>query len=62
LVPYGGDPWKLDAPDLPALTRAAAEILVNQDRFRAAARQRAEEAFNLDTMVDGYLEAMLGNT
>ena len=60
LVPYGGDPWKLDPPDLPALTRAAAEILQNNAHFRQAARRRAEEAFSLDTMVDRYLEVLLG--
>ncbi len=52
LVPYGGDPWKLEKPDLPALAKAAAEILVDQERFRAAARQRAEAAFGLDRMVE----------
>jgi glycosyltransferase involved in cell wall biosynthesis len=60
MVPYGGDPWKLDKPDIPALAQAAAEILRNQDRFRKAARQRAEEAFSLDTMVDRYLDVLLG--
>jgi glycosyltransferase involved in cell wall biosynthesis len=60
LVPYGGDPWKLDSPDLPALTRAAAEILQNNEHFRQSARRRAEEAFSLDTMVDRYLNVLLG--
>ncbi len=60
LVPYGGDPWKLDKPDIPALAQAAAEILQDQARFRMAARQRAEEAFGLDTMVDRYLDVLLG--
>ena len=48
LVPYGGDPWKLETPDLPALAGAAAEILQDNARFRGAARRRAEEAFSLD--------------
>ncbi len=60
LVPYGGDPWKLDKPDLPSLTDAAAEILQNNERFRRSARQRAEEAFGLDKMVDRYLNILLG--
>lgn len=60
LVPYGGDPWKLDSPDIPALAGAAAEILRDQPRFRRAARARAEEAFSLDRMMDGYLHALLG--
>jgi glycosyltransferase involved in cell wall biosynthesis len=60
LVPYGGDPWKLDPPDVPALARAVTEILRDQPRFRAAARRHAEQAFGLDKMVDAYLEVLLG--
>lgn len=60
VVPYGGDPWKLEPPDVPALVDAAAEILKNNDLFRRNARQRAEEAFGLDTMVEKYLNVLLG--
>jgi glycosyltransferase involved in cell wall biosynthesis len=60
LVPYGGNPWKLDRPDVPALANATAAILENQAHYRAAARQRAEEAFGLDRMVERYLEVLLG--
>jgi glycosyltransferase involved in cell wall biosynthesis len=60
LVPYGGDPWKLEKPDLPALVSVAAEILQNNVHFRQAARQRAEDAFSLDMMVDRYLNVLLG--
>jgi glycosyltransferase involved in cell wall biosynthesis len=60
IVPYGGDPWKLEKPDLPALVNAAAEILDDQPRFRAAARQRAEEAFGLDGMIEKYLDVLIG--
>jgi glycosyltransferase involved in cell wall biosynthesis len=62
LVPYGGDPWKLETPDIPALAEAAAEILRNESRFRRAARAHAERSFGLGRMVDGYLEALLGGT
>jgi glycosyltransferase involved in cell wall biosynthesis len=58
IVPYGSDPWQLDAPDLPALTDAAVEILNELSRFRTAARARAEAEFCLETMVDGYLNAL----
>ena len=57
LVPYGGDPWKLGEPDIPALVQASFEILESQERYCKAARSRAEHAFSLDTMVDGYLRA-----
>jgi glycosyltransferase involved in cell wall biosynthesis len=59
VVPYGGDPWRLDQPDLPALSQAALEILTNQERFRHAARKRAEAALGLDEMVERYLEVLL---
>lgn len=60
LVPYGGDPWKLEKPDLPALASAAAEILQDNARFRVSARRCAEEAFSLDLMVGRYLDVLLG--
>jgi glycosyltransferase involved in cell wall biosynthesis len=55
---YGGDPWKLATPDVPALIKANLEVLQDQESFRAGARRRAEAVFGLDTMVDGYLDAM----
>jgi glycosyltransferase involved in cell wall biosynthesis len=58
VVPYGGDPWKLDPPDISALVAAAWKILQDLPAFQQAARQRAEAAFDLETMVDRYLEAM----
>jgi len=59
VVPYGGDPWRLAQPDIPALGQAAMEILADQERFRHAARLRAEAAFNLDEMVERYLEVLM---
>ena len=59
LVPYGGDPWKLEPPDVPALAKAATEILVGQESFRLAARARAEELLSVDKMVDEYLKVLL---
>jgi glycosyltransferase involved in cell wall biosynthesis len=60
VIPYGGNPWKLDRPDIPALAQAAAEIFRDLRHFGQAARQRAEEAFGLDKMMDGYLNVLLG--
>jgi glycosyltransferase involved in cell wall biosynthesis len=59
LAPYGGDPWRLDPPDLAGLARAAVDILEHQPRFRQGARARAEQAFDLKTMVEGYQSALL---
>ena len=52
---YGGDPWKLEAPDMAALGLAAEQVLADLPRFRQGARARAEKAFGLDQMVDAYL-------
>lgn len=60
LVPYGGDPWRLERPDFDGLARAAAEIVADQARFRRAARQRAEQAFDLGEMTERYLRALAG--
>jgi len=60
LAPFGGDPWKLDRPDVPTLAISASEILQDQARFRMAARKRAEETFGLDRMVERYLDVLLG--
>jgi glycosyltransferase involved in cell wall biosynthesis len=59
LVPYGGNPWKLESADMPLLAEAAADILHNQPRFRKAARVAAEKDMGLDRMMDGYLQALL---
>lgn len=60
VVSYGGDPWKLDPPDVAGLGHAASEILNSQPSFRAGARARAEEAFGLDKMIDAYVETLSG--
>ena len=59
LVPYGGDPWRLERPDVSALAGAAAQILNDRARYAAAARAHAESALGLDRMMDGYLKALL---
>ena len=59
IVPYGGDPWKLEQPDIPALADAAVQILRNHPRFRNGARAQAEKALGLDKMIDGYLRVLL---
>jgi glycosyltransferase involved in cell wall biosynthesis len=58
LVSYGGDPWKLDPPDIDGLAKAVITILEDQVSYRMAARRRAVDAFGLDRMVEGYLKAL----
>jgi glycosyltransferase involved in cell wall biosynthesis len=58
VVPYGSDYWELQPPILAPLVEAASEILADNPRFRQAARARAEAAFGLERMLDGYLSAL----
>jgi len=60
LVPYGGNPWNIDPPDIGSLADVAVEILRDQPRFRKSAREQAEANLGLDKMVNKYLEVMLG--
>jgi glycosyltransferase involved in cell wall biosynthesis len=60
VVPYGRDYWRLEDPVIPPLAAACVKILQDHAAYRAAARQRAESAFGLDAMVDGYLKALVG--
>jgi glycosyltransferase involved in cell wall biosynthesis len=62
LVPYGASPWRLEPPDIPALADAAAEVLDDQARFRASARERAESVFDVENMVDEYLKVLLADS
>jgi glycosyltransferase involved in cell wall biosynthesis len=59
LVPYGANPWKLETPDISTLANTAAEVLDDQPRFRASARERAETVFDLEKSVDEYLKVLL---
>jgi glycosyltransferase involved in cell wall biosynthesis len=60
VVPYGGDPWKLDYPDFIGLAKAARQIVEDQQRFRNGARSRAEQIFDLENMTSRYMHAMAG--
>jgi glycosyltransferase involved in cell wall biosynthesis len=59
LVSYGANPWKLEPPDIPALAAAAAEVLDDPQRFRTYARERAENVFDVENMVNEYLKVLL---
>lgn len=61
VVPYGGNPWHLDPPDITALAHGALEVLQAGAAMRQAARRRAEAAFSLDTMVEAYLDILEGD-
>jgi len=58
IVPYGGDAWRLEPPDLEALATAAAGVVKDNERFRRGARARAEAGLDVETMIDGYMSAL----
>jgi glycosyltransferase involved in cell wall biosynthesis len=60
IVPYGGDPWEIDPPDITGLARVAAKVLTELPRYRQGARAHAEAALGLDKMIEGYLKVLLG--
>jgi glycosyltransferase involved in cell wall biosynthesis len=60
IAPYGSNSWKLEAPDVAGLAAGAETVLRNWPAFSTAARQRAEAAFGLQSMVDRYLDVLLG--
>jgi len=55
VVPYGGDVWKLDSPDIESLVQGAQEVINNQSTFRTGARRRAVESFDVDRMTEEYI-------
>lgn len=60
VVPYGGDPWKLEKPDCAPLIDAAEKVIRENKAFRKAARQRAETAFSMDKTASDYVRFCLG--
>ena len=58
MVAYGGDPWRLDPPDIPALVAAMTGVLEELGRYQVGARRRAEASFGLERMVKGYLACL----
>lgn len=60
LVSYGSDPWQLKMPHVSKLAEAMLPLLMHQAVYRQGARAQAEAHFDLERMVDAYLEVLLG--
>ena len=60
LVPYGGNPWKGDIPDCESLATAILDVLKRREIMADAARQKAKALFNIEDVVDRYLDVMKG--
>ena len=59
IVPYGGDPWKLDEPDYKTLLKKTIEVINNYHVYSFNARKTAEKHFNLNLMVKSYTQVFL---
>ena len=59
IAPYGSDPWKIEKPDIAALAAMAVPVLTDPAPYRLAARAQAKKAFDLDVMVEKYLQVLL---
>ena len=58
VVPYGGNPWNLERPFVAPLADAARKVAAEQETYRRAARARAEEVFDIQKIVDAYLNVI----
>jgi len=58
VVPFGSDHWQLEDPLIPPLAKAAVDILDENPGYRRRARERAQSAFDLDAMVESYLDVL----
>jgi glycosyltransferase involved in cell wall biosynthesis len=59
-VPYGGNPWRLDPPDVQGLLTAAQDMLQHLTDYQAAARKKAEDQYAIQAISTRYLKAILG--
>jgi glycosyltransferase involved in cell wall biosynthesis len=58
VVEYGGDPWKIDFPNVDALIIAAKEIKANWETYSANARKNAIERFSISYVVENYIKVI----
>ena len=56
VVPYNGDPWRLELPDIDALAAAAVTVLALRDEYGSRARAVAEQQYDLRDLTDIYLD------
>jgi glycosyltransferase involved in cell wall biosynthesis len=55
IVPYCGDPWKLDQPNFNGIVQAIHEIAQNYDYFSKNARRAALEKYSMEDIFEKYL-------
>ena len=55
LVPYGGDAWAIEKPDVEALFSAIELLVPQRKKFQKQAREEAEKRFDAVQMTEKYL-------
>jgi glycosyltransferase involved in cell wall biosynthesis len=58
VVEFGTDPWEPGMPAIENLARALVPLTRDSDQLREGARERAEAAFSVENMTQGYLNAL----
>ena len=56
IVPYDGDPWRVEVPDSNKLLNGILKVLENYSLFSANARQVAVDRYDLEKMTDAYIK------
>jgi glycosyltransferase involved in cell wall biosynthesis len=56
---YGGDPWKLETPQLSPLVEAAQTVLKSDTEYQKAARKQAEAFFDIQAIASSYRKILL---
>jgi glycosyltransferase involved in cell wall biosynthesis len=56
LMPYGSNPWKLENPNTKDLEMVIKKVFSNYDYYSINARNRAESLFDLDLVVNKYIQ------
>jgi len=59
VAPYGSNYWELENPVVTPLAEAARQIAKQQNKYRPGARARAEEKFDIQNVVNAYLDVLL---
>jgi len=58
IVPYGGNPWELEFPDVEALINAILQVKEEWEICSKAARWVAENRYGLDGMIARYMQVL----
>jgi glycosyltransferase involved in cell wall biosynthesis len=58
-VPYGGNYWRLDPPNIAGLVQAGQELLEHLQEYQQAARKKAVENYAIQQISEKYIQVFL---